>query len=86
MKIRQGSHAEVLTIFNETLNWNEKSASDAVARLVGLLGLPSRLHQVGVMSNEQIQKIAELATTDVLGEYGILPPLEGIKTILDAVR
>ncbi|CRG92427.1 hypothetical protein PISL3812_09486 [Talaromyces islandicus] len=86
VKIREGSHAEILSIFNETFNWSEKSASDAVARLTRILGLPSRLLQVGVTANEHIQRIVKLATTYILREYDILPPLGGIKTILDTVR
>jgi alcohol dehydrogenase class IV len=83
---RPGSQDEILSIFNNALKWQEKSASDAVTRLVRLLGLPSRLSEVGVTSDKQIQKVAELTMTDALAEHGILPPLDGVKEILNMVR
>ncbi|EEA23238.1 hypothetical protein TMatcc_002097 [Talaromyces marneffei ATCC 18224] len=66
--------------------WQEKSASDAVAKLVAQLGLPNRLSQVGVTSDEQIRKIAEMTLTDVLAKYTGLPEFDSIVEILDSVR
>lgn len=83
---RPNAQSQILGIFNNTLDWHEKSASDAVAKLVALLGLPNRLSQVGVTSDEQIRKVAEMALTDVLARDKVLPAFEGIVEILDSVR
>ncbi|EED14815.1 conserved hypothetical protein [Talaromyces stipitatus ATCC 10500] len=84
--VQHGSHDQVLSIFNKTLNWHEQSASDAVAKFVKLLGLPTRLSEVGVTNDEQIRKIAEMALTDVLARDNGLPAYEGIVEILDSAR
>ncbi|KAK4570071.1 hypothetical protein LTR86_003041 [Recurvomyces mirabilis] len=64
---RREQQAAVLTVFNETLGWQEKDAADAVTRFVKLLGLPTRLIEVGVTREEDIEKIAEKTMTDIWG-------------------
>lgn len=61
------AQAKVLDIFNETLGWQEKEASDAVRRFVKMLGLPTTLSEVGVKTDEQVQKVAEKAMNDIWG-------------------
>lgn len=61
------AQAKVLEIFNETLGWQEKEASDAVHRFVKMLGLPTTLSEVGVKTDEQVRKVAEKAVNDVWG-------------------
>lgn len=58
---------EVLKIFNRVLQWDEKSASDAVAKFVKFLELPGSLRAVGVEDEDTLQKVAELTMTDVWG-------------------
>lgn len=58
----------IVTIFNESMGWQEKEAASCVARLVKLLGLPSTLKEVGVTSQEQIEKVIDKTMTDVFGE------------------
>jgi alcohol dehydrogenase class IV len=77
----------VVEIFNETLGWEETNAGDAVEKFYKKLGLPTRLSEVGVTSDEALQKIAENTMTDIWGggETQIDDPKEILK-ILQTVR
>ncbi|QGI87887.1 hypothetical protein CEK25_002843 [Fusarium fujikuroi] len=65
-----GAQARIVEIFNEALGWEETDASDCVARLVEVTGLPSTLRDVGVTSNEQIEQIIDKTMTDVMFSFG----------------
>ncbi|VZH89283.1 unnamed protein product [Fusarium fujikuroi] len=65
-----GAQARIVEIFNEALGWGETDASDCVARLVEVTGLPSTLRDVGVTSNEQIEQIIDKTMTDVMFSFG----------------
>lgn len=77
----------VLEIFNETLHWSETSAGDAVEKFYKELRLPTRLSEVGVTSDEALQRIAEKTMTDIwgTGPTQIDDPKEILK-ILETVR
>ena len=77
----------VLTIFNDTLGWAETDAGDAVEKFYSSLGLPTRLSEVGVTSDEALHKIAEKTMTDIWagGPKQIDDPKEIMK-ILETVR
>ena len=76
----------IVNIFNETLGWNENEAADAVMKFVQLMGLPTRLSDVGVTSDEQVKTIAEKTMTDIWG--GGKPQLnyDEVLQILNLVR
>lgn len=77
----------VLRIFNQELGWKEKSAADAVERIVKQLGLPTRLSEVGVTREEQIESIAEKTLTDVLAACpGQLKTKAEVMDVLNLVR
>ena len=76
----------VLRIFNETLGWEETMAGDAVERFVDSLGLPTTLHEVGVTTDEQTDKIADMAMTDIWGGQKRQMELEDIKEVLYSAR
>ncbi|KAF2767452.1 Dehydroquinate synthase-like protein [Teratosphaeria nubilosa] len=59
--------AKILKVFNETLGWQESNAADALTKFVEQLGLPTRLSEVGVTDQPQIEKVAEKALTDIWG-------------------
>lgn len=81
------AQAKILGIFNEVLGWEEKSAGDAVERFVGVLGLPTRLGEVGIVREEQFESIAEKTMTDVLAKNpGHLEKKEQALEILELVR
>ncbi|KLP10254.1 aldehyde-alcohol dehydrogenase [Fusarium fujikuroi] len=65
-----GAQARIVEIFNEALGWEETDASDCVARLVEVTGLPSTLRDVGVTNNEQIEQIIDKTMTDVMFSFG----------------
>lgn len=78
---------KVLGVFNDKLEWDEKSAADAVERFMRELGLPTRLSQVGVTSDEVVDKVAERTLTDIWG--GGDPQITDkadVRQILDSVR
>lgn len=56
----------IVQIFNEVLGWQEVEAGDAVERFVKLLGMPTRLSQVGVTDDKVIRQVAQKSMTDVL--------------------
>lgn len=59
------SQQKVLDIFNKVMQWNEKSATDAVEKFVSILGLPDLLKAAGVEVEDELQKTAEMTMTDV---------------------
>ena len=69
------------------LGFEETEAADAMLRFVQLLGLPSRLSEVNVTSDEQLHKIADMALTDVLAKQtSLLPDKDGVIRILEMAR
>ncbi|PWY74936.1 maleylacetate reductase [Aspergillus eucalypticola CBS 122712] len=76
----------ILDIFNSVLGFQETEAADAMLRFVQLLGMPSRLSEVNVTSDEQLHKIADMTLTDVLAEKGNLPDRAGVLQILEMAR
>ena len=84
---RHEAQARVLKVFNETLGWQATEAAAAMERFVKSLGLPTRLSEVGVTEEAQIEKIAEKTLTDVWGggPRQIDDPKEIMK-ILETVR
>jgi alcohol dehydrogenase class IV len=58
---------KVLRVFNETLEWEETSAADAVAKFVAMLELPKSLREVGAGSEGMMDKVAEQTLTDIWG-------------------
>ncbi|RDW62239.1 hypothetical protein BP6252_11672 [Coleophoma cylindrospora] len=64
------AQAKIVAVFNESLGWQETEAASCVARLVKILGLPSSLKEVGVTSNEQIEKIVDKTMTDIMFSFG----------------
>ncbi|RAH57766.1 maleylacetate reductase [Aspergillus piperis CBS 112811] len=76
----------ILDIFNSVLGFQETEAADAMLRFVQLLGMPSRLSEVNVTSDEQLHKIADMTLTDVLAEKGNLPDRAGVLQILELAR
>jgi alcohol dehydrogenase class IV len=78
---------QVLNIFNEVMTWNEDSAGDAVERFVNLVGLPTRLTEVGVTKEEDIESIAEKTLTDALAAFpGQLKTKREVLDVLNMVR
>ncbi|CAK40253.1 uncharacterized protein An09g03140 [Aspergillus niger] len=63
----------ILDIFNSVLGFQETEAADAMLRFVQLLGMPSRLSEVNVTSDEQLHKIADMSLTDVLAKRVNMP-------------
>jgi alcohol dehydrogenase class IV len=84
---QEQAQAQVLKVFNETLGWQEKTAADAVEKLVKELELPSSLKEVGVKEQRDLEHIAEMTMTDVWG--GGEPQIktkEEVLKILDLAR
>ncbi|PWY91504.1 Dehydroquinate synthase-like protein [Aspergillus sclerotioniger CBS 115572] len=78
---------EILSILSEVLGFQETEAADAMLRFVQLLGLPSRLSEVNVTSDEQLHKIADMALTDVLAKQtSLLPDKDAVMRILEMAR
>jgi alcohol dehydrogenase class IV len=78
---------KVLNAFNEVLGWDEKRAGDAMERFVKMLGMPTRLSEVGITKQEQFDSIAEKTLTDVLaGHPGQLTKKEEVLAVLYSVR
>jgi alcohol dehydrogenase class IV len=80
------AQAKVVKIFNEVLGWDEAEAGEAVHKFVKLLGLPTKLSEVGVVDDDQIKAIADKTMTDIWG--GGKPQLayDEILQILDLAR
>jgi alcohol dehydrogenase class IV len=77
---------QVLAVFNEALGWEEAQASDAVARFIALLGLPSTLTAVGVTDEQTLQSVAHKTLSDILASDKNIPDFDGLKQILDMAR
>jgi alcohol dehydrogenase class IV len=58
---------KILDVFNRILQWNEKSAADAVGKFVRFLELLDSLKAVGVEDEDTLQKVAKLTMTDAWG-------------------
>lgn len=80
------AQSRILDIFNQTLGWNENSAAGAVEKFVVSLGLPSKLSEVGVVSDEQIQTIADKTMTDVWGGGKRQMEMDDVMAVLDSAR
>jgi len=80
------TQAKILDIFNETLSWQETSAADAVERFVKSLGLPTTLRDVGVVSDEEVRRIADKTMTDVWGGGKRQMEFENVMEVLNSVR
>ncbi|GJN75612.1 hypothetical protein PLICBS_009717 [Purpureocillium lilacinum] len=82
----KATQAKILGIFNETLSWQETSAADAVERFVKSLGLPTTLRDVGVVSDEEVRRIADKTMTDVWGGGKRQMEFENVMEVLNSVR
>jgi alcohol dehydrogenase class IV len=80
------SQAKILATFNETLGWQEESAADAISKFVKSLGLPTRLSEVGVTSDERMRRIAERTLTDVWGGGKRQMEFEDVMAVLESAR
>lgn len=80
------SQARVVKIFNETLGWDESEAGDCVARLVKIVDLPSRLREVGVTKDEQIEQIIDKTMTDVMFSFGKVLTRDEVSEIVYSAR
>ncbi|UNI18576.1 hypothetical protein JDV02_004834 [Purpureocillium takamizusanense] len=80
------AQAKTLAIFNETLGWREASAADAVERFVRSLGLPTTLRDVGVVSDEEVRRIADKTMTDVWGGGKRQMEFDDVMEVLNSVR
>ncbi|GAB7343741.1 hypothetical protein MBLNU457_1718t1 [Dothideomycetes sp. NU457] len=58
---------KILEVFNQTLAWEEDSASHALVKFIKMLGLPTSLAEVDVKDDAVIEQIAEKTMTDVWG-------------------
>lgn len=91
LRFTEGRNGEaqkkVLEVFNSVLGWQEKSAGDAVERFVKSLGMPTRLAEVGITKEKQLDGIAVNTLTDVLaGGPGQLTELQEVLDVLYSVR
>ena len=78
---------EVLNIWNKILKTEEKSLADAVESFVKMLELPHTLKEVGVVSDEDIEKVADSTLTDVFGaQKGPVEDKDQILNILKMAR
>lgn len=80
------AQGKILDLFNKTLSWNESSAADAVEKFVASIGLPTKLKDVGVTSEDQIRKVADRAMTDIWGGQKRQMEFEDIMEVLNSAR
>lgn len=80
------AQTKILELFNKTLGWNESSAADAIEKFVARIGLPTKLKDVGVTSEEQIQKVADRAMTDIWGGQKRQMEFDDIMEVLNSTR
>lgn len=80
------AQARIVKAFNESLGWEETEAGHCVARLVRLVGLPSRLSEVGVTSDEQIEQIIDKTMTDVMFSFGEVLTRDEISKIVYSTK
>jgi alcohol dehydrogenase class IV len=78
----------VLDVFNACYGWEEREAGDAVERFVKMLGLPTRLSEVGVSTDDQMKQIAERTKANPWLESGkeLVDKNAEVLEILDMVR
>lgn len=77
----------VLAVWNRALGLEEHSLADAVENFVRMLGLPHTLKEVGVVQDEDIEKVAENTLTDVFGAHiGVGGSKDQILDILNLAR
>lgn len=76
----------VVRIFKEVLGYGEMEAGDCVERFVKRMGLPTRLSEVGVKEDRQVEEIAEKTMTDVWGGGKRQLEYDEIMEILNEVR
>jgi alcohol dehydrogenase YqhD (iron-dependent ADH family) len=76
----------VVDVFNEVLGWHENEAADCMQNFVKQLGLPTRLSEVGVTTDEQVSRIANRVLTDVWGGDKRQLEYDEIMEILNMVR
>jgi alcohol dehydrogenase class IV len=76
----------VVDAFNEVLGWSETEAAGCVEKFVDQLGLPTRLSEVGIESDDQIKAIADKTMTDIWGGGKRQLEREEILAILNMVK
>lgn len=76
----------VLAAFNESLGWQESSAGDAFTRFARELGMPTKLSEVGVTEQSQIDKIADMTLTDIIGHGPGSLSRDEVLRVLDMAR
>jgi alcohol dehydrogenase class IV len=76
----------VVRIFREVMGYQEMEAGDCVERFVKRMGLPTRLSEVGVTDDKQVEEIAERTMTDVWVGGKRQMEFDEIMEILNAVR
>ena len=76
----------VLGIWNKVLKCDEQSLADAVEKFVKRLELPATLREVGVVKQEDIDKVAESTMTDVFGAMEGMGGKEDVLAILDSAK
>ncbi|KAF2155406.1 Dehydroquinate synthase-like protein [Myriangium duriaei CBS 260.36] len=79
--------SRILNVFNETLQWDECDAAEALTKFVRRLELPTRLSEVGVTEDAQLDQIAEKTLTDVWGGgEAQIKDKDEVRAILDLAR
>ncbi|KIW13362.1 hypothetical protein PV08_08550 [Exophiala spinifera] len=82
----RNAQARILGIFNEALDWQESSTANAIERFVMTLGLPTTLQEVNVISDEQVEEIAEKTMSDVWGGGKRQMEFDDVKKVLNSAR
>ncbi|KAF1355784.1 Dehydroquinate synthase-like protein [Lizonia empirigonia] len=78
---------KVLTLWNNVLETEEATLADAVENFVRVLQLPHTLKEVGVVKDEDIEKVAEGTLTDVFGaEDALVGNKDQVLGILNLAR
>ncbi|KAF2632926.1 Dehydroquinate synthase-like protein [Macroventuria anomochaeta] len=78
---------KVLDIWNKVLKTEETSLADAVENFVKMLELPHTLKEVGVVKDEDLEKVAESTLTDVFGaQEGLVGNKDQVLEILNLAR
>lgn len=78
---------KVLDIWNKVQKTEEKNLADAVEDFVTMLQLPHTLKEVGVVKDEDIEKVAESTLTDVFGaQEGLVGNKDQVLEILNMAR
>ncbi|EXJ77163.1 hypothetical protein A1O3_10321 [Capronia epimyces CBS 606.96] len=82
----KNAQTRILEIFNEALGWQESSAANAIEKFVKTLGLSTTLQEVNVISDEQVEEIAEKTMTDVWGGGKRQMEFEDVMEVLNMAR